>query len=168
MMGVGFSGRADLIDLDGFSFELFVILKESAQHEEAVGRHGGGFAVGIELGILGRDRDDLVILFAGVDHGHQSDGASVDDGQRDDGFLTENKDIERIVVFGECLRNEAVIRWVVDSGIKNAIEANQAAGLVEFILHTGAERDFDHTIEFLGKFVARSHVVPRMDHKKKG
>jgi hypothetical protein len=92
----------------------------------------------------------------------------VDDGQRDDGFLTENKDIERIVVFGECLRNEAVIRWVVDSGIKNAIEANQAAGLVEFILHTGAERDFDHTIEFLGKFVARSHVVPRMDHKKKG
>jgi len=42
-----------------------------------------------------------------VDHGHQADGAGVNDGERDDGFLAEHEDVERIVIFGEGLRNES-------------------------------------------------------------
>src|SRR5260221_8358143 len=35
---VRFRGGSNLVDFDGFAFELFVILKEAAEHEEAVGR----------------------------------------------------------------------------------------------------------------------------------
>ena len=47
--GIGFAGRAYLIDLDGLAFELFVILKKAPQHDHAVRRHFGGFVVGVEF-----------------------------------------------------------------------------------------------------------------------
>jgi hypothetical protein len=43
--GVCFSWWAYLIDLDGLAFELFVILKKAAEHEQAVGRHLRGLSV---------------------------------------------------------------------------------------------------------------------------
>jgi carboxypeptidase family protein len=162
--GVGFRWRAYLIDLDGLAFELFVILKKAAEHEQAVRRHLRSLAVGVELGILGRDGDDFVILLAGVDHGHQADSAGVNDGQGDDRFLAQHEYIERVVVLGERLRNETVVGGIVDGRVEDAVEADQAAGFVQFILHAGAEGDFDDAVEFVGKLVAGGYVVPRMDH----
>src|ERR1700678_53438 len=69
--GIGFARRAYVVHFDGLSLELFVILEEAPQHDHAMGWHLGRFAVGIELGILGGHGDDLVVLLAGVDHGHQ-------------------------------------------------------------------------------------------------
>jgi hypothetical protein len=135
--------RISRIDFDGLAFELFVVLKKAAQHEQAVRRHFRAFAVGIELGILGGDGDDFVVLFAGIDHGHQADGAGVDDGQRDDRFLAEHEHVERVVVFGEGLRNETVVRGIVHGRIENAVEFDQATRLVEFVLHAGAEGNLD-------------------------
>jgi len=89
----------------------------------------------------------------------------VDEGERDDSFLAEDEDVERVVVFGEGLRDEAVIGGVVDSGVENAIEADESAGFIEFIFHAGAEGDLDHAIEFFWKLVAGSDVVPGMDHR---
>jgi hypothetical protein len=163
--GIGLGRGADLIDFDRFAFELFVILKEAAQHEQAVRGHFSGFAVGVEFGILGGDGDDFVVFLARVDHRHEADGAGVNDGQRHDGFLAEDENVERVIIFGERLRNESVIGGIVDGGIENAIEADEAARFVEFILHARAERDLDDAVEFLRKFVARSDVVPGMDHK---
>ena len=37
--GVGFGRRADLIHLDGFAFQLLVVLKEAAKHDQAMRRH---------------------------------------------------------------------------------------------------------------------------------
>ena len=75
--------------------------------------------------------------------------------------------VERIVVFGERLRNEAVVRGIVDGGIEDAVEVDQAAGFVEFVLDAGAEGNLDDAVEFLRQLVAGSHVVPGMDHRKK-
>src|ERR1700734_2017370 len=47
--GVGLASRADLIHLDGFTFEQFVILKKTAQHQHAMGRHFRRLAVRIKL-----------------------------------------------------------------------------------------------------------------------
>jgi hypothetical protein len=105
-----------------------------------------------------------VILLAGVDHGHEPNGAGVDDGERHHGFLAEHQHIERIVVFGQRLRDEAVVRRIVNGRIEDAIELDQAAGFIQFVLHTGAEGDLDHAIEFLRELVAGSYVVPGMDH----
>jgi hypothetical protein len=164
--GVRFRWWADLIHLDGFAFELFVVLKKAAEHEQAVRRHLGGLAVGIELGIFGGNGDDFVILLAGVNHGHQPNGAGVNDGEWNYRLLAEHQHIERVVVFGEGLRDESVVGRIVDGRVEDTVEADQAAGLVQFILHAGTEGDFDNAIEFVRQFVAGSYVMPRMDHRE--
>lgn len=88
--GIGFFGRADFIDFDGFAFQLLVVLKKSSQHEQAVRGHLGGFVIGVEFRVLRGDGDDFVVGLALVDHGHQAHGARVDDRQRDDRFLTQH------------------------------------------------------------------------------
>src|SRR5579872_2138962 len=80
--GISLGRREDLVNLDGFSFELLVVLKESPQHEQAMRRHSGGLVVRIELGILRCYRDNFVVLLARIDHGHQSNRTRVNDGQR--------------------------------------------------------------------------------------
>lgn len=69
-------------------------------------RHLAGVMIAVEFRIANRDRDDFVILLARVDHGHKADGAGLDNGERDDGFLAEHQRVERIVVFGESLGDE--------------------------------------------------------------
>ena len=54
------------------------------------------------------------------------------------GFLAEDQDVEGIVIFRVGLRDEAVVGRVEDRGMDDAIDLEQAGGLVEFILHIGA------------------------------
>ena len=128
-------------------------------------RHFAGFEVAVELGIFGRDGDDLVVLFARVDHRHQADGAGVNQRQRDDGFLAEHQHVERIVIFGERLRDEAIVGRVIHGRIEDAVELDEAAGLVELVFHARSERDLDDRVEFLRELLAGSDVVPGMDHR---
>ena len=162
--GVGLSGGTDIIDLDSFAFELFVVLKKAAEHQEAMRRHLGRLVVGVEFRVLCGDGDDFMIGLALVDHGHQSDRASVDDRQWNDGFLAENKNVERIVIFGEGLWDESVVSGIVNGRIEDAVESDEAAVFVELVLHAGAEGDFDDAVEFLREFVAGGYVMPRMNH----
>src|SRR5579863_417582 len=101
--------RTYLIHFHFFSFKLFVILEESSQHDQAVWWHLRGFAVGVEFRVFGSDSNDFMIFFAAVEHGHQADGSRVNDGQRNYAFLAENQNIERVIVFGQGLGNEAVV-----------------------------------------------------------
>src|SRR5580692_4840414 len=80
--GIGFGGGPYLIHLDGLAFELFVILKEAPQHEQAMRRHLRGLVVRVEFRIFGGDGNDLMVLLAGVDHRHQPNRAGMNDGER--------------------------------------------------------------------------------------
>ena len=71
---------------------------------------------------------------------------------------------ERIIIFGEGLRNESIIRRVIDGRIQDAVELDEPAGFIQFVLHAGAEGDFNHALKLLRQPVAGSHVVPGMDH----
>ena len=106
-----------------------------------------GFVIGIELRVLRGDGDDLVVALAGVDHGHQADGARVDQRQRHHRFLAEHQHVERIVVFGQRLRNETVVGRIVHRRVQHAVQLDQAALLVQFVLHAGAERNLDDRVE---------------------
>ena len=66
--------------------------------------------------------------------------------QRNDCFLAEDENVERIIIFGKRLRNEPVVGRIVDGGIQDAIELDQAAGLVEFVFHARSKRNFDHML----------------------
>ena len=96
-------------------------------------RHLGSFAVGVEFRILGCDRDNLVVLLACVNHGHQANCACVDDGQRHHGFLAEHEHVEWVVVFCQRLRNETVVCRIVNGRVENAVEADQPARFIELI-----------------------------------
>jgi len=85
--GQGMPAGLDVVDFHGLAFQLLVIEEEAPQHGQAVLRHFRGFLVGVELGVLGGHRDDLVVALAGVDHGHQPDDTGMDQSERHHGFL---------------------------------------------------------------------------------
>jgi hypothetical protein len=90
--------------------------------------------------------------------------ARVDDGQRNHGFLAQHQHIERVVVFGQGLGNEAIVCGIVDRRVQDAVELDQAARLVQFVFHARAEGNLYDGVELLRKLATGSYVVPRMDH----
>src|SRR5258708_7511133 len=72
---------ANLIDFHRLAFQLLVVLKEAAQHQQAVRRHFLGVEVAVELRVFGGDGNDLVVLLAGINHGHQPNGTRANHGK---------------------------------------------------------------------------------------
>jgi hypothetical protein len=113
---------------------------------------------------LGGYRNNLVVGCAGVDHGHDADGAGFDERQRLNGLLAEDQDVERIVVFGVGLRNESVVGRIEDGGVDDAVHFEQAGGLIQFVLDVGAEGNFDDRLEVARDILAGRNVMPSVDH----
>ena len=65
--------------------------------------------------------------------------------------------VERIVVFSQRLRNEAVICWIMQRREKVPVEPEQAGFLVEFILAARALRDFDDGVDHVRNVRAGAH-----------
>jgi|SRR5258706_2346391 len=151
---------ANFFDLDLFAFELLVILKKTPQDEEAMRWKIAGLDVIAELGIARSDGDNFVVAGAGVDHGHDADGAGFDEREWLNGFLAENKDVEGIVVFGIGLRDKAVVRGVENGGVDDAVHFEEAGFLVEFVFDIRTERDFDDCLEIARYFGTGRNVVP--------
>jgi len=157
-------GGADVFDLDLFAFELLVVLEETLQDEHAVRRKVASFDVLAKFGVVGGHGDDFVVAGAAVDHGHDADGAGFDEGKRLDGFLAEDEDVERVVVFGVGLRDEAVVGGIEDRGVNDAVNFEQTGGFVEFVFYVGTEGDFDDGLEIAGELLAGGNIVPCMHH----
>jgi hypothetical protein len=86
-------------------------------------------------------------------------------------FGAVDQNVERIVVFRECLRNKSVIRRVIDGGGQNAVQAQKACPFIQFEFEIGTLGNFDHRTEVLRKrmaFDARGHVMPGMNHGASG
>ena len=88
----------------------------------------------VELGVFRGDGEDFVIALAAIDHRHQADRPSLNQRQRINRFLTEYEYVEWVVVLGQRLRDEAVIRGVIDCGMQHSIQPQHARLLVEFVL----------------------------------
>ena len=119
-----------------------------------------GFDVIAELGVARGDGDNFVVAGAGVDHGHDADGAGLDERERLNGLLAENEDVEGIVVFGVGLRDEAVVRGIKNGGVDDAVHFKEAGLFVEFVFDVRTERDFDDGSKVARYFGARGNVVP--------
>jgi len=159
----GVSG-ANFFDLDLLAFELLVVLEKAFKNQQSMPREIAGFEVFAEFGIVGGDGDDFVVGGAGVHHGHDADGAGFDEGERLNGFLAQNEDIEGIVVFGVGLRDESVISGIEHRRVDDTIYFDEAGGLVEFVFEVGAERNFDDGLKVTGDLLAGRNVVPGMNH----
>lgn len=78
--------------------------------------------------------------------------------------MAEDEYVERVVVFGEGLRDEPVVGGVVDGGIEDSIKPEHAGFLVEFVFDAGTHGNFDDGGEFHGQPFARRNIVPGMNH----
>ena len=86
----------------------------------------------------------------------------------DDRFLAEDQHVHRIVILRQRLRNEAVIRRVIDRRIEDTIELDQAAGFIQLVFDARSEWNLDDAVKLQGDSLAGSHVVPRMNHVCRG
>ena len=106
-----------------------------------------------------------MILFAHVDHRHQANRPSLHQRERGDRFLTEHQNIERVVVFGQRLRNEPVVGRVIHRRVENPVELQQPGLFVELVLDARPHGDLDDGDELGREFLARSDIVPGMNHR---
>src|SRR6185369_14791169 len=97
----------------------------------------------------------------------QPDRPRVYQRERHHRLLAEHEHIKRIIVFGQCLRNEAIIRRIIDSGIEHSVQLDQSALLVELVLHTRSKRYLDESVELTRQSFAGGYVMPGMDHEIK-
>jgi cytochrome c-type biogenesis protein CcmE len=162
--GISVRRGANVVHFDRLALELLVILKKSPQHQHAMRRHLLRFVVSIEFRIVGGDSNHFMIFLALINHCHQSDHPRMDDGEGNYGFLAKHQNVQRVVIFRQSLRDETVVGWIVNGGVQDPVEFDQAARLVEFVLYAGARGDLNDRVEFFGKSVAGSNVVPGMDH----
>src|SRR6516162_280265 len=96
--GVGESGRREVIHFDRLAFEHLVILKEPAQHAQPMLWQLARLLEAVEFRIVHSHGKDLVVALARIDHGHEANGASLDQSQRDDGLLAQDEHIQQVVV----------------------------------------------------------------------
>ena len=81
---------------------------------------------------------------------------------------TPGEDVERIVVFMQRARNEAVVARVVHGGIQHAIELELSGILVELVLVARARRNLDDRRDQLRHVGAGGHVAPGIVHGREG
>src|SRR5258708_2982848 len=109
--------------------------------------------------------DDFMFLVARIDHGHDTDGSRMHHGERYNRILTKNENIKRVAIFGKRLGNKAVIRGIENCRVEDAVHANHATALVEFVFYIGVQWNFDYGVEFLGDVAAGTQIVPWMAHE---
>jgi len=142
--------------------QLFVVRKEPVHLVEHVPRQLLNIAIVRHRFIAVRHRDDLVVLLPLVDHPHHADHLRVHQAQGLHLGRTEHQNIERIVVVAVGLRDEAVVRGVVDRTEQHAIQPEQSGLLVQLVLDLALRRDLDHRGDHVRRGLAVRNPVPRI------
>src|ERR1700722_8519740 len=89
----GSIGGTDFFDLHLFAFEQLVILEKTTKNQQAMRRKIASLEVAAEFGVSGGYGNDFVVAGARIDHGHQADGAGLDEGERLYWLLAEHQHI---------------------------------------------------------------------------
>lgn len=79
--------------------------------------------------------------------------------------MTQDEDVERIVVAAVGLRDETVVARVMHGAVEGAADVEDAVALVEFVFDLRTHGAFDEGVDFVGRLFAGSEemegVVPR-------
>ena len=140
--------------------QFFVILKEAVNLVEDVLRQLLDIRIVRHRFIAIGHRDDLVVLLSLVDHSHHTDHLRVHQTQRLHLGRTDHQNIQRIVVVAVGLRNEAVVRGIVNGTEQNAIQLQKTALLVQLILDLAFSWNLDQCSHHLRCSLALRNCVP--------
>ena len=114
-----------------------------------------------ELRISHRNCDELMIQFILILHDHETNYSGRDKSQGINRFGSKNKNIKGIAIISQSLGNEPIVSGVINGGIKNAIELEQAGLLIQFLLVGATHWNLNNTIHNTCIcFRTRGHIVP--------
>jgi len=90
----------------------------------------------------------------------------MDQGEGNDRLLTQHQHIQQIIILGERLRDRAVVGWVRDGGVEDAMQPAQARWPIELIFHARPRRDLDAGGELSRQPFSGRDIVPGVDHAR--
>ena len=88
--------------------------------------------------------DNFVVHLALIKHFHYANRFGAQNGKRQNRFLPQHQNIQRIVVVAVTLRDKPVIGRIMHGAVKNAVDLKQAAGLVQFVFDIRTAGNFDN------------------------
>ena len=116
-------------------------------------------------GVLGEDAEDLVVLVAGVDHPHDSDGPALGEGSGDDGLAADDEHVEGVAVEGDGPGDESVVPGVCGGGGEDPVDRDESGLLVDLVFHLAAFGDLDESDELLGGDPRVGHGIHDVRHE---
>ncbi len=154
-----------LIDRGLFSFQLLIDGEEMAHLLENMLGKLINVLIHIIHRVVERDRDDLFIVFAIVDHRDHTDRIAANQAQRNQRFRTEHQHIQRVTVVPIGAGNEPVVRRIVGGGVKDAVQNDQSGFLIQFILVLAALANLDHRNKIFFCDPFGRNVMPNIHNK---
>ena len=141
---------------------------EGAEEEESADdpRSFKKKSVGQRMAIISAGVIMNVIFAFVVVHFHHTDGAYIDDRERDNRLLAEDEHVERIAILTIRARDEAVIRGIHDGAVEHPIEPQQARGFIDLVLVLAAQRHFDDNRKVLADASIVNRIVVPWMHQK--
>ncbi len=115
----------------------------------------------VALGQLRRRHGQKLFVLPGlVAHDQNADDLTAHHRARNDRARIGDDDVAGVAVFGQCMRNEAVIAGIAHRGIEESVDEQRAGGLVQLIFdRLAADRDLDHDIDFKRGIFADGNCV---------
>lgn len=97
--------------------------------------HVGQVTEFLEERIGHRYAEQFVVRFAAINHLEQADDPGFNETAGEGGLVDHHDDVQRVMILGEGLRDEAVVARIVASGVQVPVQLDQAGVFVhlEFV-----------------------------------
>jgi len=124
---------------------------------DEAGRHLRNVLDRTEDEVVLQHGEHLVVRFVAVDHAQPADRAGPDPAAGERRLVNEQQRVGVVAVARARVGDEAVVEVVVDGRRQDAVEAEDAGGLVVLVLVPAAARNLDDDLDH-GREIARARA----------
>src|SRR5580693_9121187 len=118
--------------------------------------------------VAGGHADDLVVAALLVGHPEHPDRTAADQAAGERRLQHQDHRVERVAVLAQGAGHEAVVGRVLGRGEQRAVQADQAAVVVDLVLVPAAPRDLDQDVELHGAQYLRCSARRRAEQQRVG
>ena len=116
----------------------------------------------IIVGIAQRYGNNLLITRIAIVHFKHANCATLNQRHRLNSLRAKNKNIQRIPVISIGARNKTIIRRIMRRSVQNAVKAEHARRLIQFVFVFSAALDFDNSHKAFRRNQCRINVMPNV------
>src|SRR3954469_24118825 len=150
-------------NLDSPTLEILVDMEEMLHFLQIMLGKVGDVEILVVIRIVARDRQNLVVGLAAIQHLENTDGPAVDLAARKRRLVDVNEDVEWVSIEVQRTGDETIVSRIMHRRVEHAVEPDHAGGFVELVFVSAPARHLDHRRHVVRQVDARRQIVPGID-----